>query len=99
MTEAELRRLVQQECARLGLLTHYCPDSRRCEGPRGMPDLIIAGRRGILFAELKGPDGDTSADQDAWLYMLHLGGVPYVVRRPEDWDSRTIQARLRELAG
>lgn len=98
MNEGALTKAVLGECIRLGLLVHHCRDSRQCSGSPGMPDLVIASRRGVLFAELKGPDGDTRPDQDRWLYALHLGGVPYTVWCPADWDSGTVQARLGELA-
>lgn len=98
VSERALLLEVQAECERLGLLHHHCRDSRRCEGFRGLPDLIIAGPGGLAFAELKDEDGETSADQDRWLYALHLAGVPWFVWRPENWDSGVIRARLKTLA-
>lgn len=97
MNERQLTVAIEAECDRLGLLWHHCPDSRRCEGPRGKPDLLTAGPQGILLAEIKDEDGDTSPSQDAWLYMLHQADVPYAVWRPADWDNGTIKARLRGL--
>jgi hypothetical protein len=99
MNEAQLTDKVIVECRVRRLLVHHCHDSRRCEGTPGMPDLLIASARGVLFAELKDDDGVTSADQDRWLYTLHVGGVPYVVWRPRDWESGAIQRRLSDLAG
>ena len=98
MSERDLLLKVQAECEALGLQHHHCHDSRRCEGPRGLPDLVIAGPGGILFAELKDSDGDTSADQDRWLYMLHRAEVPYAVWRPGDFDAGTVRAVLKALA-
>lgn len=98
MNERELTAKVVEQCGRHGLLVHHCHDSRRCEGTPGLPDLIVASAKGVLFAELKGRDGETSADQDLWLYNLHKGGVPYVVWRPQDWDSGAVQARLEAMA-
>lgn len=60
---------------RMGLKVHWCSDSRKCYGDKGFPDLVIIGRHGIRFAELKMPDGDTSADQDGWAYALHEVGT------------------------
>lgn len=97
MSERILTLEVQAEAERLGLLHHWCPDSRRCSGPRGMPDLLLLGPGGIMLAELKDEDGDTTPSQDAWLYMLHRAGVPYAVWRPENWDNREIQARLQAM--
>ena len=105
MTEAELVAKVLFECGRHELLVHHCRDSRRCEGTPGVPDLIIASSNGVLFAELKGPAGETSADQDLWLWVLHEiirkhihGPLGYAVWRPKDWDSGLIQYRLQTLA-
>jgi hypothetical protein len=81
-----------------GLLIHHCPDSRRCEGGRGMPDLVILSPKGILLAELKSDDGETSAEQDLWLYTLWLAGLPWAIWRPRDWNAGKIQKRLDELA-
>lgn len=110
MTEGELLHEVMRYAAALGLLIHHCADSRHCHGSRGLPDLIILGPCGLLFAELKGPDGETSADQDSWLYHLHKidalcglycgkPGPLYATWKPEHWEKGIIQARLSELAG
>lgn len=73
MTEAGLQARVEAECSRRGLLWHHCRDCRSCRGPRGFPDLVVAGRRGLVFAELKTETGDTSAAQDIWLWTLGRG--------------------------
>lgn len=98
MTEGQLLKTVTIHAANLGLLTHHCGDCRRCQGRRGLPDLLILGRGGVLLAELKGEDGETSADQDLWLSTAHEAKVPYAVWRPGNWQSGLIQARLRDLA-
>lgn len=112
MTEDELTALVIAECGRHGILVHHCKDSRYCEGTPGIPDLIIATEKGIIFAELKTRDGETSADQDLWHAVLYMAthGYPAVARetesrivryrlwRPEHWDSGAIQATLEQLA-
>ncbi len=76
MTEADLRSAVCELADRHKLLWHWCADARRCCGPRGLPDLIIAGRRGLIIAELKTEDGETSAPQDLWLWTLGRGTHP-----------------------
>jgi hypothetical protein len=101
--------LVGQAAAK-GLLVQWCGDSRRCDGHRGYPDVFIAGPCGILLAELKEPGGETSADQDLWLWMLHqidlLCSCECKRRRPlsvvwtrADLDSGTIERTLADLAG
>jgi len=56
--------------ARPALLWHHCTDSRKCRGQRGFPDLVIIGPKGVIFAELKSADGDTSPEQDLFGWTL-----------------------------
>lgn len=104
MTETELQREVQALCDELGLLWHHCRDSRACDGPRGLPDLIVAGPRGVLFAELKSEDGDRSADQDLWGWTLTRAAegesrrMNYRLWRPAHLASGLIATELRRIA-
>jgi hypothetical protein len=92
---------------RLGLLAHWCRDSRRCEGQPGFPDLVIAGDRGVIFAELKMPGQDTTAEQDLWGWRLinawqvyALAGCPprpWRIWTPADLADGTIETVLGEL--
>lgn len=82
MTEEEFQRQAEAECSRLGLHWHHCTDPRRCRGPRGFPDLLAIGRRGLVLAELKSPSGETSAEQDAWIWTAHQFGLAIPVFRP-----------------
>lgn len=84
MTEAEFQQAAERECDRLGLLWHHCTDSRRCRGPRGFPDLVVLGPRGWLTFELKGADGETSPEQDGWIWMAWRSGLAIPVLRPAD---------------
>ena len=98
MTEAELLAEVTAAADERGLLWHHCDDSRRCSGPRGFLDLVLVGPDGkVMLAELKGEDGETSANQDAWIWRLHEGGTAYAVWHPSDWRSGMIQAALDRL--
>lgn len=105
MTETGLQREVQALCDEYGLLWHHCRDSRACYGPRGLPDLIAAGPRGLILAELKSADGDRSADQDLWAWTLTRaaeGGsvrLDYQLWRPADLASGLIAAELRRISG
>lgn len=97
MTEAELQHRIQAECTRRGLLWHHCPGATWCRGPRGFPDLVIAGPGGVIFAELKTEDGDTSAGQELWIWTLTVAGVVAVVLRPADLDSGRITRLLEAI--
>jgi hypothetical protein len=93
--EAELRRAIIGDdglCRRLGLDWHYCNDSRLCQGRRGFPDLVIAGRTRVLVWELKAELGIVTPDQVLWL--MALGGE---VRRPSDLRSGRIERELTAL--
>lgn len=96
MTEAELLANVTAAADERGVLWHHCPDSRRCAGRRGFPDVPLVGRA-VLLAELKGEDGETSADQDEWLWRLHQAGQRHAVWNPDDWRSGLIETMLDEL--
>lgn len=97
MSEAELLGLVLGAARRRQLLAFHSTDSRLDVGP-GFPDLVIAGPGGLLFAELKSRDGDTSAQQDGWLWMLAQGCQWWVIWRPQDWEAGRIRAALNYLA-
>lgn len=98
MTEADLRRRVMGLATSLGLLWHYCRDGRKCDGVRGLPDLVIAGEHGLLLAELKDDGNETSPSQDRWIWILNQAGVQWRVWRPRDWHSGAIRRELEAIA-
>jgi hypothetical protein len=59
------------------------------EGHKGFPDLVLARRGRVIFAELKTHRGVVSPDQKAWLAELAPAGsiadVDVFVWRPRDW--------------
>lgn len=80
------------------LAWHHCIDSRDCIGTRGLPDLIIIGEHGIIFAELKTEYADLNAHQDFWAWILsHHGQVVYALWRPSDLASGRIRRELEEI--
>jgi hypothetical protein len=97
---ANLINRVDQEKGPHGLVWHHCPDSRRCLGTPGFPDLFITGRHGIIVAELKSADGDTSAEQDLWIWNLGAAGWGDMVHiwRPEHLESGWIRSCLEAIA-
>jgi hypothetical protein len=97
VTEEEFTGSVVARIDRLGLMYHHCRDSRKCAGRRGFPDLVSAGRRGVLFAELKMPDGETSAEQDLWAWTLRKAGQAWVLWEPADLDNGVIDGALVQL--
>lgn len=104
MSEADLQSTVLDACRRLKLrVAHFHP--ARLPGGRvvtpvsadgaGFPDLVIVGRHGVLFRELKGTDGRLSPEQRAWITDLHEAGHDVEVWRPKDWIDGRILAQLR----
>jgi hypothetical protein len=90
------------------LLMHHHPDSRRDLGDRGLPDLVILGRNGLLFAEIKGPDGVLEKPQLRWARRLkevdmlcspeceRMGSL-WRVWQPAHWHSGDIRRELDQL--
>jgi hypothetical protein len=81
-------------------------DSRRQVGDRlvgdkdaaGFPDLVLARKGRVIFAELKTQIGKLKREQCEWLAELGIGGhlAPHCMTflwRPSDWDE--IAAVLR----
>lgn len=101
MNERELVEEILAECERLKLRVSRTPRSDRAgirAGGRGWPDLVIASERGIIFRECKSDVGETSADQDMWIWLLDTNGLNIAIWQPSDWDSGKIQAELALLA-
>lgn len=96
MTEKQLLESVLNACMWLKLLAYHVRDSRGSAA--GFPDLVIAGPRGVIFRELKSADGETTAEQDLWMWTLCKSGADCQVWRPADWYSGAVRARLEQLA-
>lgn len=107
MTEAELLARVMAMCREHPpLLVHHCRDSRLCSGSTpGLPDLIIAGEAGLIVAELKSDVGETTPDEDLWIWTLSRGAdrnapgrkISVTVWRPVDLQSGEIEQALEEI--
>ena len=89
MSEKDLQRHVVALARVLGYLVFHPWDSRRSEW--GFPDLTLARRGVVLFAELKSATGRLTPAQEAWAAELpnwHLW-------RPDDLLSGEIEKALR----
>lgn len=91
MSEAELQRLVEQACERLGLFCYHTYDSRRSQP--GWPDLVIVGSR-IIFRELKSATGELKPEQRRWGSRITQAGGDWSVWRPRDWENGVILGQL-----
>lgn len=80
---------------------HYNPDSRRIRKKppysKGLPDLVIVGERGVMFAELKCRGDTISPEQTKWIAWLHVTGVRCSVWEPADLFNGRIERELAEL--
>jgi hypothetical protein len=97
MTEDDLLASVLELAAALHVLAYHTRDSRRSTSP-GFPDLVLAGRRGVIFAELKSAGGSMRADQLTWKYELLASGQKWRLYRPADWTTGVIKSDLKDLA-
>lgn len=85
MSEAQYQQRILEYCDFLGLLVFHDNDSRRNRA--GFPDLVIVGRRRVLFRELKTDTGKLRDDQKTWLSRLVAAGADVGVWRPRDWPQ------------
>lgn len=97
MTEGQLQANILDLARRQGLLTFHLRDSRRNMGV-GFPDLVIAGRGGVIFRELKNDFLQPTPEQAAWLETLGAGGADSGLWRPDAWRSGEVAAVLTRIA-
>lgn len=97
MTEAELLRAIRLLAADYHLHVFHCRDSRGSSGA-GFPDLVIAGRRGVIFAELKSFSGSLTPDQRRWGSILREAGQQWIVWRPAELDNGLIARALESIS-
>jgi len=104
VTEAELQQNVIDLCRWLKLrVAHFRPAMTKAGNwitpvaadGAGFPDLVIVGRGGVIFAELKSAKGRLSHEQQEWIGDLHMASQRVVVWRPEHWMSGEIERELR----
>lgn len=80
-----------------GCIWNHFPDSRRALGERGFPDLVIAGRGGTLYREIKAAGDKVTADQWRWAGYLVSGGQNWAVWRPADLSSGRIENEIAAI--
>jgi len=95
MTEKDLLEQCRSAAKVLGLLVYHTHDSRRSEP--GFPDLVIAGRRGVLIRELKTERGRVTLAQFTWLDALITAGVDADVWRPADLIDGTVLDQMQAV--
>ena len=92
MTHDELVARIGALADQSGVLWCYLPDSTRLRGHRGAPDMLLAGPRGVIHAEVKTGTA-LEADQAAWREMLTVAGAACPVWQPVHlWDGTVNRA-------
>jgi len=95
VTEAQLQDAVTDLCKLLGLWHYHPYDSSRSTS--GWPDLVILGKRGAIFAELKSEDGRRSRAQVDVARRLEQAGLAYRLWRPSDLKAGIIRKELEAI--
>lgn len=70
-------------------VVHHDRMKQNVQGLQGFPDLVIVGRGGVLYRELKmpGKDLDPKLHQTTWAAALLVAGADYKIWRPDDWNE------------
>lgn len=97
MTEAELMEAVRAMVRDLGLLAYHAHDARKSWGP-GFPDLVVVGRGGCVWREVKSEAGSLTAEQRVWGDTLKRAGQNWRIWRPADLLNGSIAKELADLA-
>lgn len=106
MSEDDLLGTVLDMASTLGVRTAHFRPAQTAQGWRtpvagdgkGWPDLVLVGRGGVLYRELKSATGSPTADQEVWLAALCVAGQDTAVWRPADLRSGRILAELRAVS-
>jgi hypothetical protein len=96
MTETQLLTEILYLCKDFNILAFHCYDSRYATGA-GFPDLVLAGKNNILFAELKAGGGKYSSEQIGWKYRLVGCNGNYVYWTPAELESGLVEETLVNL--
>lgn len=95
MPEKALLEQVREAARVLGLRCYHTHDSRRSEP--GFPDVVLVGRHGVLWRELKTHTGRLTRDQQDWIDRLHIAGQDAAVWRPSDLITGRVLDQMREV--
>ena len=93
--EQQTQQAICELCDYLGLEWFHNPDSQRVRA--GLPDLIIIGPRGVIYAELKSKTGKLRTKQDKIIKLLRQSGQKVFVWRHTDLQNGTVLRELRSI--
>ena len=90
VSEKDFLRTVLEYAQLHGWKVHHIFESRQYarRTDKGFPDLVVAKRKRLVFAELKSQRGPVTADQKDWLELLKtVRGARTFLWRPSDWQE------------
>lgn len=79
------------------IIWHHCADTRRCEGASGLSDLILVGRGGVMFRELKDDPRHETPAQVTWRYSLRAAGADVGIWLPSSFRRGEVEEAMRTL--
>jgi len=89
MKHDEIIAEIQDRAMARDIYSHYCRNSRLCEGDSGLPDLFLLGPSGAAWVEIKIPGDRLKPGQARWKYRLIAARQRhYVVGPAELADGR-----------
>ncbi len=91
---AELQNSILDICTAMALHTHHCAMK---QSQAGFPDLVIIGRRGVLWRELKVPPDTPTTEQRLLGYRLVAAHQDYKIWTPAELDSGEIYEELEAI--
>lgn len=97
MSEAELLEKVLMLAGDRRLIAYHNPETKRAT-LAGFPDLVLWGRGGVLFRELKSEEGRHSMQQLHVINTLRAAGASATTWRPADLASGRIARELDAIA-
>lgn len=96
--EADFQAALVKAAKQLGWLVYHTRFS--IDSEPGFPDLVMVRGERLIAAELKGPRGVVSPEQQAWLERLdQVPGVEAYLWRPGDWDTALHILARRAMPG
>ena len=95
MTEASLQGAVTKLCALLGVWWYHAYQPRRDNA--GWPDLVLVGRNGALFRELKRDGENPTAIQSEVGLRMQRAGLDWAVWRPLDLRAGAVMSELESI--
>jgi len=99
MTHDQVVAEIQARAKLRGLVSHYCRRSQRCTGDQGMPDIIIVGRDGVVWLEVKTPQTpDPGPEQIRWKYKLQAAGQVCEIMTETDLEPGMAVDAILEFA-